>query len=75
MKTTLSLSAPADIETEALVAVVLDHGEKDKPQIKVDSSDAAIKDAAADVFASGEAVRNTSISAASTNCWCIWLPC
>ena len=56
MKTTLSLSAPAELETEALVAVVLDRGEKDKPQIGVDSSDAAIKDAAADVLASGEAV-------------------
>ena len=56
MKTTLSLSAPAEIETEALVVVVLDRGEKDKPQIGVDSSDAAIKEAAADVFASGEAV-------------------
>ncbi len=56
MKTNLSLSAPAELETEALVAVVLDRGEKDKPQIAVDSSDAAIKDAAADVLTSGEAV-------------------
>jgi leucyl aminopeptidase len=56
MKTTLSLSAPAEIETEALVVVILDRGEKDRPQVGVDSSDAAIKDAAADVFASGEAV-------------------
>jgi leucyl aminopeptidase len=56
MKTTLSLSAPAEVETEALVAVVLDRDEKDKPQIGVDTSDAAIKEAATDVFASGEAV-------------------
>ena len=56
MKTTLSFSAPAAIETEALVAVVLDGGDKDKPQVGVDSSDAAIKEAAAEVFASGEAV-------------------
>jgi leucyl aminopeptidase len=56
MKTTLSLSAPAEIEIEALVVVVLDRGEKDKPQIGVDSSDAAIKEAAAEVLASGEAV-------------------
>ena len=56
MKTTLSFSAPAAIETEALVVVVLDGGDKDKPQVGVDSSDAAIKEAAAEVFASGEAV-------------------
>ena len=56
MKTTLSFSAPAESETEALVVVVLDRGEKDKPQVGVDSSDAAIKEAAAEVFASGEAV-------------------
>ena len=55
MKTTLSFSAPAAIETEALVVVVLDRGDKDKPQVDVDSSDAAIKEAAAEVFASGEA--------------------
>jgi leucyl aminopeptidase len=56
MKTTISLSAPAEIETEALVVVVLDRGEKDKPQVGVDASDGAIQEAAADVFASGEAV-------------------
>ena len=43
MKTTISLSSPAELETESLVAVVLDHAEpapnekeKDrKPQLKV----------------------------------------
>src|ERR1700723_1269097 len=29
MKTTISLSAPAQLDTESLVAVVLDHSEKD----------------------------------------------
>jgi leucyl aminopeptidase len=54
MKTTLSFSTPSEIETESLVAVVLDRGDKDKPQPGV--SDRSIQEAAADVFASGEAV-------------------
>ncbi len=54
MKITLSTSAPAELETDALVAVVLDKGEKEKPQAGVDSADAAVKEASAEVFASGE---------------------
>jgi leucyl aminopeptidase len=62
MKTTLSFSTPAEIETEALVAVVLDHadpahknkGDKEKPQLKVDTTDAAIQSVAADLLSSGE---------------------
>src|SRR6266568_6377016 len=62
MKTTISLSTPAEFETEALVAVVLDHAEpapnekeKDrKPQLKVASSDPAVQSVAADLLASGE---------------------
>jgi len=62
MKTTISLSAPAELETESLVAVVLDHADpaekeknKDaKPQLKVASSDTAVQSAAADLLASGE---------------------
>jgi len=56
MKTTLSVSAPAQVETECLVVVALDRGEKDKPQVIVETSDASIKDAASQVIASGEAV-------------------
>ncbi len=60
MKTTISLSTPAELETESLAAVVLDHAEpapneKDKkPQLKVASTDAAVQAAAADLLASGE---------------------
>src|SRR6202142_1560309 len=59
MKTNLSFSTPAEVETECLVAVVLDkaeknRGEKDKPQVSIETSDAAVKDAAADVIAGGE---------------------
>ncbi len=60
MKTTVSLSTPSSLETEALVAVVLDHAEtspndKDKkPQLKVSSSDGALQSAAADLLSSGE---------------------
>ena len=62
MKTTISLLSPATIETESLVAVVLDHAEpapnemgKDKkPQLKVATTDQAVQSAAADLLASGE---------------------
>ena len=62
MKTTLSLSAPAALETECLVAVVLDRAEKpaktdgreSKPQVSVETSDASVKDATAEVIAAGE---------------------
>ncbi len=58
MKTTISLSTPAELETECLVAIVLDHSapaEKDKkPELKVASSDQAAQSAAADLLASGE---------------------
>jgi leucyl aminopeptidase len=62
MKTTISLSMPAELETESLVAVVLDHAEpapnvkeKDKkPQLKVATNDPAVQSVAADLLASGE---------------------
>ncbi len=63
MKTTISLSAPADVLTESLVAVVLDHAEpvqngqpqKDKkPLLKVATADAAVQSVTADLLASGE---------------------
>src|SRR5260370_37683692 len=62
MKTTISLATPAELETESLVAVVLDHAEpgpkekeKDKkPQLKVATADPAIQSVAADLLASGE---------------------
>src|ERR1700723_3585708 len=64
MKTTISLVTPAELETESLVAVVLDHAEpaskakekeKDKKlQLKVASADPAVQSVAADLLASGE---------------------
>ena len=58
MKTSLSFSKPADTETECLVAVVLDHGEKDKPAPKV-AGDPALAAAAADAIRSGEMTGKT----------------
>jgi leucyl aminopeptidase len=68
MKTTISLSVPSQLESEALVAVVLDHAEKkagvaqprtnngnsSKPQLEVEAADGALRSAAADLLASGE---------------------
>ena len=69
MKTIISLSAPSQLETDALVAVVLDRSEKKpgdaihgtknkgdnaKPQLAVDSGDSTVSAPAADLLASGE---------------------
>src|SRR5580700_2811550 len=64
MKTTISLSTPSQVETESLVAIVLDNTDtnsasapknKDaKPQLAVETSDADVKAPAADLLASGE---------------------
>ncbi len=68
MKTNLSSLAPSQIETDCLVVVVLDHAEKDrgknstekaKPAPVVATSDAALKNAAQDVIASGEVTGKT----------------
>ncbi len=64
MKTTLSFSTPAELESESLVAIALDYAEsktdhtdatkKEKPQIKLATSDTAVQAVAADLLASGE---------------------
>src|SRR5271155_3382361 len=68
MKTTISLSTPAQLETESLVAIVLDHSEKDhaekeqkertnkdaKPQLKLATGDGGVQSVAADLLSSGE---------------------
>ncbi|MGA2003143.1 MAG: leucyl aminopeptidase [Terriglobales bacterium] len=58
MNITLSASAPAELETDCLVAVVLDHGDKNspdkKPVAEVALSDKGLRAAAQDVIASGE---------------------
>jgi len=55
MNTNLSSSVPSQLETDCLVVVVLDRGEKDKPSSSVECTDAAVLEAATDVIASGEA--------------------
>jgi leucyl aminopeptidase len=54
MNTNLSSTAPSQLETDCLVVVTLDRGEKDKPAPSVESVDAAVREAAKDVIASGE---------------------
>src|SRR5581483_2325037 len=60
MKTKISLSTPAEVETEALVAVVLDQSNSSstekgkKPELKIAASDPAVQAVAADLLASGE---------------------
>jgi leucyl aminopeptidase len=54
MKTLLSLSAPTELETECLVAVVFDRGDKDKPEVFVSTTDKAVQESAAEVIAAGE---------------------
>ncbi len=54
MKTTLSLTPAAQVETECLVAIVLDRGEKDKTEAFVSASDKALQEAAADLISSGD---------------------
>jgi len=54
MKTNLSVANPAEVETECLAVVVLDQGSKDKTEVSLQTSDAAIKDVAAEVIGTGE---------------------
>jgi len=64
MNTKLSPSVPSQLETDCLVVVVLDRSEndrgekdrseKDKPAPTVECADAAVREAAKDVIASGE---------------------
>jgi leucyl aminopeptidase len=54
MKTTLSLSPAAQIETECLVAVVLDRGEKDKTEPYVAAADKPVLLASADLLSGGD---------------------
>jgi leucyl aminopeptidase len=54
MKTILSLSLPAQIETECLVAVVLDRGEKENTDVFVSASDKAVLQAVSAIVSSGD---------------------
>jgi leucyl aminopeptidase len=59
MKTNLILTSPAQVETDCLVVLALDRstasGKDAKPDVAIDTAEAAIRDAAADVISSGEA--------------------
>jgi leucyl aminopeptidase len=54
MNTNLSSSVPSQVETDCLVVVVLDRGEKDKPSLSVECADDVVREAATDVIAGGE---------------------
>src|SRR5271170_3313262 len=54
MNTNLSPSTPSQVETDCLVIVTLDRGSKEKSSPTVETTDAAVRDAAKDVIASGE---------------------
>jgi leucyl aminopeptidase len=54
MKTILSVSNAAELDTECLAVVVLDRGEKDKSEAVISATEPALKEAAADMIASGE---------------------
>src|SRR5713226_4224957 len=66
MNTNLSSSAPSQLETDCLAVVVLDRSEKDRiekdkpaPAPSIECSDAAVRDAARDLIASGEVTGRT----------------
>src|SRR5260370_17088851 len=69
MNTNLSSSVPSQLETDCLVVVVLDRSErdqsekdqskKDKPAVTVESSDAAVREAAKDVISTREVTGKT----------------
>ena len=60
MKTTISLSTPSQLETEALVVIVLNQADPQKespdakPQLKLATGDDAVQSVAIDLLASGE---------------------
>ncbi len=54
MKADLSFFAPTELQTECLVVIALDHGDKDKPQPRLETTDPALQQAAAEVIANGE---------------------
>jgi len=54
MKITLSLSPAAQVETECLVAVALDRGEKDKTDAYVAAADKTVQQVAVDLISAGD---------------------
>jgi leucyl aminopeptidase len=65
MKTTISLTTPAQLETESLVAIVLDHSHQNgpnevhsekvhPPQVQLATGDSAVQSVTVDLFSTGE---------------------
>jgi leucyl aminopeptidase len=54
MDTKLIVGNPADVETECLVVIALDHGEKQKNEPRLATRDTALEKAAADLLSGGE---------------------
>src|ERR1700692_4560491 len=54
MKTNLSFANPSDVETECLAVVVLDHGAKDISEVRIETSNSAIKDVTSELMSTGE---------------------
>jgi leucyl aminopeptidase len=54
MDTRLIAANPAEVETDCLVAIALDHGSKDKSEPRLAVKDAALEKAVVDLIASGE---------------------
>jgi leucyl aminopeptidase len=54
MKTELIAAKTSQVETECLVLVALDHGEKDKPSARLAIDEAVYKQAAEEIIAAGE---------------------
>src|ERR1700704_2332850 len=54
METRLIAANPAEVETECLVAIALDHGTKEKSEPRLTAKDSAMEKAVADLFRSGE---------------------
>jgi len=59
MNTNLSPSLPSQQETDCLVVVVIDRGEKDKPSPSLECADAPVREAAKDVISGGEVTAKT----------------
>ncbi len=54
MKINISFSSPSQVDSECLVVVALDSGNKDKTTVVLETGDAAVKEAARGVIAAGE---------------------
>lgn len=59
MDTKLVLGNPAEVDTECLVVIALDHGDKHKPAPRLTTPDAALEKATAELLSTGEVTSKT----------------